>query len=137
MDAPVDREEEGHLVLVDLEGVQAGNLAPGAGRVVAVLKVLGGEDERSQEHAATALERADGVDVVGLLHGEVMAGDVRFDEDEVVEGNLQGGVARSRTAERLLDEGSEGEDALAAHLAAAHDRGEGPDRFNDLGGGIW
>jgi hypothetical protein len=78
---PVDGKEEGHLVLVDLEGVETGNLAPSAGRVVAILQVLGGEDESGEEHAAAALEGADRVRVIGLLHGEVVIGDVWFDQD--------------------------------------------------------
>ena len=108
VDAPVYSEKKGHLVLVNLQSVQTGDLAPGASGVVAVLEVLGGQDQRREEHAAPALQSADGVGVVRLLHREVVARDVRFDEHQVVEGHLQGRIAGAGAAERLLDKSSQG-----------------------------
>jgi hypothetical protein len=54
---PVDGAEEGHLVHVDLERTQAGDLAPCSSGVVAILEVLRRKDESGQKHAATALQR--------------------------------------------------------------------------------
>lgn len=136
MQAPVDSHQERHLVLVDLVGAEAADLAPRARGVVAVLQILGGEDEGRQEHAAPALQGARSMALVRLLHCEVEAGDVGLDEDEVVERYLERGVAGLRPPQGLLDEGAQGEDAFGAHLATAHNGRKGPYRFNDLGGGI-
>lgn len=129
---PVDSEEEGDFVLVDLIGIEPRNLAPGAGRVVTVLEILGGQDEGGKEHAAAALQSAVGVAILGLLHGEVVLGHMGLDENQVVQGNLQRGVAGAGAPESLLDKGAQRQDCLATKLAAASHRGEGPDRLDDL-----
>lgn len=108
VEAPVDGHQERHLVLVDLVGAETADLAPRARGVVAVLQVLGGQDEGGQEHAAPALEGARSVALVRLLHGEVEAGDVGLDEDEVIERYLECGVASLRPPQGLLDEGAQG-----------------------------
>lgn len=87
VELPVDRFQESHLVCVDLANLEPRDLAPRAGRVVAVLQILGGEYQRSKEHATTALERAKR-SIFGLRHGEVMLGQVGLDEDQVVQSNL-------------------------------------------------
>jgi hypothetical protein len=42
---PVHSQEEGNLVLVDLECGETRDLAPGARRIVAILKILRGKDQ--------------------------------------------------------------------------------------------
>jgi hypothetical protein len=84
---PVDSFQEGHFIGVNLTNLEAGNLAPGSGRVVAVLQVLRGKDECREEHATTALQSAKRC-IFGLGHGEVMLGKVSLDKNQVVKGNL-------------------------------------------------
>jgi len=79
MEFPVNGNEESDLVLVDLLGVETRDLAPSASREITILKVLGGKDECGEEHTAPALENTACMNVIGLLHGEVMAGDVWLD----------------------------------------------------------
>jgi hypothetical protein len=95
---PVNSNEECHLVLVDLLGVEARNLAPGACRVVAVLKVLRRKDKSREEHTATALKGTIGSTINGLLHGKVMLGDVGLDQNKVIQSDLEGRVACARAA---------------------------------------
>jgi len=45
--------------------------------------------------------------VFRLGHGEVVLGQVRLDQDQVVQGNLESRVAGARAAEGLLDEHAE------------------------------
>jgi hypothetical protein len=108
---PLHSLEESHLVCVDLANRQARHLTPGLRRVVAVLQILGRQDESGQEHAATALQSPMGSGVMRLLHGEVMLGHVRLDHDEVVQGHLEGVVASTRPTQGLLDVGPEREHA--------------------------
>jgi hypothetical protein len=54
MQLPVDSLQERNFVLVNFLCIQARNLTPGACRVVAILEVLGGQNQGSQEHAASA-----------------------------------------------------------------------------------
>ena len=133
MQLPVDSLEKGHFVGVDLTNLETGYLAPRASRVVAVLQILGCQDEGGEKHAAPALESATPGGVDGLLHGEVVVGHVSLDEDEVVEGDLQGGEAGARTPERFLDEGAQRQDAVRAPLARSRN---GPDHLDHGGGGV-
>jgi hypothetical protein len=72
-----------------------------------------------------------------LLHSEVMLGQVRLDEDQVVQGNLQGGVAGARTAKSLLDESAQGKHTTSSNsLATALGLSKLPDNLNHLGCGI-
>ncbi len=133
--APVDGLEEGHLVGVDLVRAQSRDLAPGAGRVVAILQVLGGQDQGGQEHAPTTLERPHGRAIFRLGTGEVEGGDAVLDADEVVERHLQGRIAGTRSTERLLDEGLERQHATSRSEGARRstgDIGQRPDHLDDL-----
>lgn len=85
---PVDGEEKGNLVLVDLLDVEARNLAPGPGRVVSVLQILGRKDQGREEHAPAALKSSVSVAVLILLHSKATLGNVRLDEDEIVQSDL-------------------------------------------------
>jgi hypothetical protein len=58
VELPVDSLEESHLVRIDLLSLQTGDSAPRARRVVAILEILRSQDERSEEHAPTALQSA-------------------------------------------------------------------------------
>jgi hypothetical protein len=130
--SPVDSEQEGDFVLVDLVGVEPGNLAPGACRVVAVLKILGSQDEGGEEHATAALQSAVGMTILGLLHDEVVLGHMGLNEDQVVQSHLEGGVASARASKSLLDKSTQRQNCLATKFTAACHRGERPDRFDDL-----
>lgn len=89
VELPVDSGEERHLVLVDLGNLEAGNLTPGTGRVVAILQPFGSQNKGSKKHAPTTLQDPTSVRLVGLFHGEVMGGDVRLDQNQVIESHLQ------------------------------------------------
>ena len=133
---PVNREQESHLILVDLLGVKPRNLTPGARRVVAILQILGCQDQSREEHATTALKNATRMAVVRLFHGEVMIRHMGLDQYQIVESNLQCGVTRARAAQSLLDESAQGQNAIAASLSAANHRRRGPDSLDDLCGRI-
>lgn len=111
MQLPADFAKECSLVGVDLADLQPRHLAPGFCRVVAVLEILGGQDEGSEEHAPTTHEGARGRTVIALLHGEIALGYVRFDEDEVVQCHLQRRVAGTRSLESLFDVSAQRQDA--------------------------
>jgi hypothetical protein len=72
MHLPVDCEQKGDLILVDLLGVESRNLAPSSSRIVTVLEIFRSKNQSREEHATTALERAIGMSILGLLHSEVM-----------------------------------------------------------------
>lgn len=133
---PVDSFEESHFVCVDLANLEARDLAPRARRVVAVLQILGREDECSKKHATTTLQRTKR-GIFRLRHGEVMLWQVGFDEDQVVQSDLQSRVASTRSAKSLLDEGAEGKHSTSrSSLAAALGLRELPDDLNHLSGRI-
>lgn len=136
MKLPVDGKDESQLVLIDLVCCKTGDFAPGTGGIVAVLKVLGRENQSSEKHAAAALESTTLMTVVRLFHGEIVLGDMGLDQDEIVQGDLERGVAGARSAERLLDEGAQGQNGLAADIIVADDRRKWPDGFDDLCRGI-
>jgi hypothetical protein len=92
---PVDSEQKGDLILVDLLGVESRNLTPGSSRIVTVLEIFRSKNQSREEHATTALERAIGVSILGLLHGEVVFWHVGLNQDQVVECNLESRVASS------------------------------------------
>jgi hypothetical protein len=115
---PVNSLEERHLVGVDLTDLEARDLAPCASRVVAILQVLRRENERCKEHATSTLQSTER-GILRLGHGEVMLGQMGLDEDQVVQGNLQSGVAGPRSLERLLDESAEGKHSRPRGILAA------------------
>jgi hypothetical protein len=86
---PVHSKEESHLVLVDLLDVEAGNLAPGTCGVVSVLKILGRKDQGREEHAPAALKSPLSVAILVLLRSKATLGNVRLDEDQIVQRDLQ------------------------------------------------
>lgn len=133
VELPVDSKEKGDLVLVDLLDVEARDLAPGTCRVVAVLKILGSKDQGREEHAPAALKRSVSEPILVLLHSKATLGNVRLDEDEIVQRDLQGRVASARAPERLLDKGAQRQHGPVARLRAARSGREGPDGFNNLG----
>lgn len=133
MQLPINSEQERNLILVDLLSVEAGDLAPGTSRVVAVLKILGGQDECGEEHATPTLESTVGMVIVGLLHGEIVLGNMGLDEDQIIQCYLEGGVAGTGASQGLLNESSEGEHGFAAKLTAAYHGREGPNRLDDMG----
>lgn len=82
--APSDRLEEHQLILVDLQRVQTRDLAPRAGGVVAILEILGGEDEGGQEHAPTTLHRPHTRLIPRLLLGEVVRGHMGLNLNQII-----------------------------------------------------
>jgi len=93
MQAPTNGTQEETLVAVNLHCSQSRHLAPRLRRVVAVLQILGGQDEGSQEHASATLHGAQRRTVDRLLHGSIMRWDMGSDEHEVVQSNLQRRIA--------------------------------------------
>lgn len=133
MKFPVHGREECHLVGVDLAHFQAGDLTPGSSRVIAILQILRGQDESSQEHATTALKGSDGRDILGLFHGEIMLGHMTLDENQIVQGNLKRRVARPRTTQRLLNEGAQRQNTTTGgSLTPASRNRSGPDNLYHL-----
>lgn len=66
-----------------------------------------------------------------------MLGQVRLDENQVVQSNLQSGVAGARAAKSLLDEGAQRKHTTSSSgLAAALGLSKLPDNLNHLGCGI-
>lgn len=120
---PVDREEKGNLILVDFLGVETRDFAPGSGGVVSVLKVFRGQDQCSKKHAAPTLKCTIAVTVFWLFCGKIMFRNVGFNEDEIIQRDLERGVAGAGAAQGLLDEGAQRQDSFAAELVAAHGRG--------------
>jgi hypothetical protein len=114
---PVHSLEKRHLVGVDLADFEARDLAPCASRVVAILQVLGRENERCKEHATSTLQSTQR-GILRLGHGEVMLGQMSLDEDQVVQGNLQSGVAGPRSLESLLDESAKGKHSRSRGVLA-------------------
>ena len=133
MEVPADGKEKGNLVLVDLLGVESRNLAPSSSRVVSVLEILGGQDQSREEHATTTLESAIGMAVLRLFGSKVVLRNMRFDQNQIVESNLEGRVASPGATQRLLDKGTQRQHGLAAQLTSANDRGEGPNGLDNLG----
>lgn len=94
VESPVDGPTKGHFDAVNFTDLEAGDLAPGTRRVVAVLQVLRRQDQRGQEHPASTLEGADRLPIVRLLPAaEVGFRNAGHDDNQVVECYLQGGVA--------------------------------------------
>jgi hypothetical protein len=137
VEPPVDSFEEGHFVSIDLADREARNLAPSTSREVAILQILGCKYKSCEEHAATALQCAQG-DILGLRHGEIMLRQLRLDQDQVVQRDLQSGVAGTGPAKRLLDEGTKGKhSAPRSCLATALGLRELPDNLNHLSSRIF
>jgi hypothetical protein len=78
---PIDGKEESHFVLVDLQSVQPGDLAPSPCRIIAVLKVFGSQNERRKEHAATALQSSDRVWIIRLFHCKIVHWHMLLDQN--------------------------------------------------------
>ena len=93
--APVDSEEECHFVLVNFRGVQSRYLTPCPSRIVSVLEILRGENESCEKHTSSTLKGPDSSIVTGLFHRKIMFRHMRFDQDQVIQGNLQGRVTCS------------------------------------------
>ena len=67
-----------------------------------------------------------------------MLGQVRLDENQVVQCNLQGGVAGARSTKSLLDEGAQRKHTTSSSgLATALGLRKLPDNLNHLGCGIF
>jgi hypothetical protein len=67
-----------------------------------------------------------------------MLGQVSLDEDQVVQGNLEGRVAGPRSLERLLDEGAEGKHPRSSRrLTTALGLRKLPDNLDHLGSRIF
>lgn len=84
MELPVDCQEEGYLILIDFLSSKPGNLAPSSRGVVAVLEILGCQDQGSQKHTTPTLQNSAGVNVIWLLHSEVVLGDMRLDKHKII-----------------------------------------------------
>ena len=139
MKSPPDGFQEHQLVLVDLQRVQTGNLAPSTGRIVSVLEVLGGKNQGGQKHASTTLHGpADGL-LARLLFGKIWVGHVRLDLDQIIQGHLQSAVARPRTTQGLLDKGAKRQYAFATGSRVTTKRHcrQGPDDLDNLGCGVF
>lgn len=132
VEVPANSKEESNLVLVDLLGVESRDLAPSASSVVSVLEILGSQDQSRKKHASTTLKGAIGMSVRGLLSRKVVLGNMRLDENQVIERDLEGRVASARAAQRLLNKGSQRQHGLASQLTSACGRGEGPDGLDNL-----
>jgi hypothetical protein len=78
MQTPTDRLQKHQLILIDFQRVQARNLAPGPGRVVTVLQILRGQDQRRQKHTTTALHGPHHRLITGLFLCEVMGRHMRL-----------------------------------------------------------
>jgi hypothetical protein len=114
---PVYSLEERHLVRVDLADLEARDLTPCASRVVAVLQILGCKNERRKEHATSTLQSTKS-SILRLGHGKIMLGQVSLDKDQIVQSNLQSGVAGPRSLERLLDESAKGKHSRSRRILA-------------------
>ncbi|KAI9788841.1 MAG: hypothetical protein M1816_006505 [Peltula sp. TS41687] len=86
--APIDGVEKRHLVHIDLLRAEAGDLAPSSGRVISILEVFGGEDERREKHAPATLKGAHRRTILGLFHGEIDPGHSMLDADQIVQRDL-------------------------------------------------
>lgn len=111
---PANLREEGPLVSIDLANSQARHLAPGFGRVVAVLQVLRCQDQGGQEHATSAHERACTGTVDLLLPCEVTLGYERFDQNQIVKCDLQRRIAGARSPKRLLNVSAQWQDTTSS-----------------------
>jgi hypothetical protein len=89
MHLPVDSKQESNFVLVNLFSSESRDLAPGARRIISVLKILGGKDQSSKKHATAALECAVSMSVHRLFHCEIMFRHMRLDENQVIQSNLE------------------------------------------------
>jgi len=93
MELPVNGNQKSNLILVDLLGVKSRDLAPSPSRVVSILEILGSQDQGREEHAAATLKCTIGMAVIRLLSGKVMLGNMGLNENQVVQGDLEGRVA--------------------------------------------
>lgn len=93
--APSNRLEKHQLILVDLQRVQAGDLTPGTSGVVAVLEILGRQDQCGQKHPTTTLHRPHRRLIAGLLFCEVVARHMGFNLNQIIKSHLQGAIASS------------------------------------------
>jgi hypothetical protein len=125
MEFPADLSEEGSLVGIDLFYRQAGHLAPGLGGVVAILQIFRSQNEGCKEHSTSAHERAVRRAFPRLFHCEVALRHEGLDQDQVVQRDLKGRIARARASERLFNVGAERQDAASGGSLsrAARDHG--------------
>jgi len=62
---------------------------------------------------------------------------VRLDQDQIIQCDLERGIARARPAKCLFDVRAQGKHATTiGRLVAARDHGQGPNDLNHLRGGI-
>jgi hypothetical protein len=133
---PVDSLQKSQFVGVDFAHLQPRDVAPSAGRVIAILQILRRQNEGSKEHAAPTLQSAQRRNILRLLHSEVVFWHVTLDKDQVVQSDLQGAIARARTAQSLLDESPERQNSSRCSFASAGGSRSGPNDFNHLSGRI-
>ena len=88
VELPIDALEEGTLVHINLGDLESRHLAPCLCRIVAILQVLRGKDQRGEEHAPAALEGSHGWRVGHLLSRKVALWHQRHDQDQVVQSYL-------------------------------------------------
>jgi hypothetical protein len=133
---PVDCSKESHFVRINLAHFEARDFAPSAGRVVTILQILGCQDQGRKEHTTTALQCTQGCNILGLLHREVVFGDMRLDQNQVVQSDLQGAVAGARAAQGLLDKSPERYYATGCSFTPTGRSRGGPNDFHHLSGRI-
>ena len=120
MKLPADFAEECALVRINLVHFEAGHLTPGLSRVVAILQILRSQDKSCKKHSSPAHKRAVSWTVHRLFHSKVALGYVRLDEHQVVQRDLQRGVAGARATQSLFDVRAQRQyTASAAALTAA------------------
>ena len=138
MQAPPDGLEEHQFILVDLKSVETRNLTPGTGGIVAVLQILGSENQRRQEHPTPTLHGPQQRLIPRLLLGQVMSGHVGLNLNQIIQSHLQGTIASTRASECFLNEDAEGKNAFRScrSITAGCCGGQRPDSLYDLGRGI-
>lgn len=100
MQVPIYCRKESAFIDVKIPGAKSGDFTPSGSGEVAVLEVFGGQNERCDEHATSTLQ---GERLFGVVR-KIVACKERPDQDEVIKGDLQGGIARLGTSQDFLDE---------------------------------
>ena len=73
---------------MNLLSIESRNFAPSTGSIVAILQILGSENQSSEKHASSTLQGPIGVAVVWLFCREVVRRDVRLDKNQVIQCDL-------------------------------------------------
>lgn len=138
MELPVYPLKENSLVCIDLIHAESRHFAPGLGRVVTVLQILGREDERSEEHTSATHESTCSGTICTLFHGEIIHRHMRLDQYKIVERHLKSRVRCSRPSEGLLDVGAKWQySSSSGSITATHYNREWPDDFHHLGSAVF